>query len=540
MTARVRIRRVLGVVVTALATLSLGVLVAPQAEAGPSGPPVPVLNWQPCGADFPGKLCATATVPLDYDRPRGRTTQLALAKLPASDTSRRIGTVFINPGGPGGSGVGMLLSDFGDFLAENLDGRFDIVGFDPRGVAGSDPLHCFDSVEELDEFFATQPIFPYQRRQERPFFQHYRQLGPECLDDRQAVARHMSTADVARDLDLLRRAVGDARLSYLGFSYGSYLGNTYANLFPDRVRALVIDGVLDPRLWSSGWQIRSDRVATQEVFDEFLRLCDAAGPQCPFFTAGGSAARWEALAARVRREPFVVDAEFTYSYDLLIADATSVMRAPEFWSDYAAFLDEIADAALADQPAAALVMLRGRLLQRLASPQPEADYPNFLDAYYGNQCADTEYPRRFSTYRAIGAYAERGSQFGPFWWWANAGCADWPTAPDRYVGPWTARTSAPVLVVGNFFDPATDYAGARASDQLLRNSRLLTYAGWGHTAYGRSACTTGHIDRYLLTGTLPPRGTICPANPNPFTAAAARRSAPAPLVGLPTLKRGSH
>ena len=254
--------------------------------------------------------------------------------------------------------------------------------------------------------------------------------------------------------------------------------------------------------------------------------------ECPFFTAGGSAARWEALADRIRREPVVLDAEFTYTYDLLIADAAGSMYVPEIWSDYAAFLDQVADVALADRPAAALVMPRGRLLQRLTPPQQEADYPNFLDAYFGNQCADTEYPRRFSTYRAIGAYAERGSRFGPYWWWFNAGCADWPTSPDRYVGPWTARTSAPVLVVGNFFDPATDYAGARASNRLLRNSRLLTYAGWGHTAHGRSACTTEHIDRYLLTGALPPRGTICPANPSPFTAAAARRSAQAPLVGF--------
>ena len=540
MAAGARVRQVLALGLAALAAVSLTGLMTPAAEAAPARPRVPVLNWQPCGDDFPGKLCATATVPLDYDRPRGRTTTLALAKVPASDAKRRIGTVFINPGGPGGSGVDLLLYGFGDYLADNLDGRFDVVGFDPRGVAGSDPLHCFDSEAELNAFFGSQPIFPYLRSQQRPYFEQYRRLGPECLDDRQAIARHMSTADVARDLDLLRRAVGDAKLSYLGFSYGSYLGNTYANLFPKKVRALVIDGVLDPRLWSSGWQIRSDRVATQEVFDEFLRLCDAAGPQCPFFTPGGSAARWKALAASVRREPVVLDPTFTYTYDLLIADATGAMYSPEAWNDYATFLDQVADLALADRPAAALVAQRERLLSRLTPPRREADYPNFTDAYYGNQCADTEYPRRFATYRAIGEYAARGSQFGPYWWWANAGCANWPTAPDRYVGPWTARTSAPVLVVGNLFDPATDYAGARASDRLLRNSRLLTYAGWGHTAYGRSACSTDYINRYLVTGALPPRGTVCPANPNPFSGATARRSASAPLVGLPQPAPGSR
>ena len=360
MIARVRVRRFLVTVLATLAIVSLGGLVAPAAEAR-GGPLVPKLDWQPCGSEFPGKLCATATVPLDYDNPRGRTTELALAKLPASNPGRRIGTVFVNPGGPGGPGTALVLFGFADFLGENLDGRFDIVGFDPRGVGSSDPLHCFASIEELDEFFSSQPVFPYRKSQQRPYFRQYRQLGPECLDDRQPIARHMSTADVARDMDLLRRAVGDAKLSYLGFSYGSYLGNTYANLFPNKVRALVIDGVLDPRLWSSGRQIQSDRVATQQVFDEFLRLCDAAGSQCPFFAPGGSSARWEALAAQIKREPLVLDPTFTYTYDLLISDAAGAMYSPEIWTDYAAFISLVADLALEDQPTPALAAQRAQL-----------------------------------------------------------------------------------------------------------------------------------------------------------------------------------
>jgi hypothetical protein len=137
-------------------------------------------------------------------------------------------------------------------------------------------------------------------------------------------------------------------------------------------------------------------------------------------------------------------------------------------------------------------------------------------------------------WRAIDIYAAAGSRFGPLWWWSNAGCAAWPVNDDRYVGPWTARTSAPVLVVGNFFDGVTDHAGAVASARLLRNSRLLSYAGWGHTAYGRSACATEYIDDYLLTGALPRRGTVCPANPNPFLVSpTARAATAAPLVGLP-------
>jgi pimeloyl-ACP methyl ester carboxylesterase len=539
-TTRTHARKAFGVLLSLLGILALGVVVTPTAQASRGGPLVPSLDWRPC-VEASDKLCATARVPLDYDKPRGRTIELALAKLPAGDPGRRIGTVFINPGGPGASGVDMALSGFGDFLAENLDGRFDVVGFDPRGVAGSDPLHCFDSEEDRNAFFASQPVFPYRKAQERPFFNHYRSLGPECLDDRQAVARQMSTADVARDLDLLRRAVGDSRLTYYGLSYGSHIGNTYANLFPGRIRALAIDGVFDPRLYSSGWLIKIDRTGPQVVFDEALRLCDAAGPSCAFSAPGGSQARWQALADRIRREPLVIDPEFTYTYDLLIADAAGAMYAPEIWPDYMTFLDQVADAVLGDQrPVAAVAAARNRVLKQLEVPGPEADYPNGLDAVYGVQCADAEFPSRFDTYRAIGRYAERGSRIGPRWWWFYAGCADWPTAPDRYVGPWTARTSAPVLVVGNYYEAGTDYTGAQASARLLPNSRLLSYAGWGHTAYGRSDCITAHVDRYLLTGAPPPEGTVCPANPNPFTTVADRRAAPRVLVGLPLSKPGNR
>ncbi|WP_433161827.1 alpha/beta hydrolase [Kribbella sp. CA-247076] len=478
------------------------------------------------------------TVPLDYDRPSDGTTELALARFRATDTSHRIGTVFVNPGGPGGSGVELVVDGFGEFLGTQLDGRFDVVGFDPRGVGASDPLHCFDSEEELGEYFAGQPVFPYRKDQYRPYFSTYAGLARECLDDRQKIAAHMNTADVARDLDLLRRAVGDRRLTYLGFSYGSYLGNTYANLFPNNVRALVIDGVLDPRLWSSGWQIKSDRVATQEEFDEFLRLCDVARTECAFWTPGGSAKRWERLARSLERDPLELPDGTQYTYDFLISDAVGAMYAPESWGGpegAAAFFDFLADAALgSDAAAAAAVRARTALIDKLTPNSREADYPNGLDAYYGNQCADTQYPKAFASWLAIDRYARAGSRFGPLWWWGNAGCANWPVNADRYTGPWTARTSSPVLVVGNYFDGVTDYAGAVASDRLLRNSRLLSYAGWGHTAYGRNQCVTEHVDTYLLTQTLPPRGKVCPANPNPFlTTATQARQRTTPLVGLP-------
>jgi pimeloyl-ACP methyl ester carboxylesterase len=498
---------------------------------------VPVIEWAPCGDELPGLECAVVDVPLDYDDPYGETTFLALSRVPAADAANKIGSVFVNPGGPGGSGVELVQGGFGQSLGAELQGRFDVVGFDPRGIAASDPLQCFATNDEADAFLTGQPVFPYRPEQFRPYYDRTAELSRRCNEPAPArIGAHMSTADVARDMDLLRRAVDDEALTYLGFSYGSYLGETYAALFPDKVRAVVIDGVLNPVLWSSGFQIVSDRVATQQVFDEFLRLCDEAGEACPFATPEGSSVRWEALTRSIRSTPLVGADGSEYTYDMLIGDATGATYAPEVWPQYAEFVDAVADAALGDPVAAASVAgLRDNLLRALGREDPPAEpYDNSVEAYSGNQCADTQYPSSLGAFRAFGLFAEAGSQFGPLWWWQNAACAKWPVNKDRYAGPFSARTAAPVLVVGNFFDGATDYAGAQAASRLLPGSRLLSYAGWGHTAYGRSRCTSDYVNAYLLDGTLPPEGTVCEANPNPLAPSAQRTSAAGqPLLGLP-------
>jgi pimeloyl-ACP methyl ester carboxylesterase len=478
-------------------------------------------------------------VPLDHGDPTGPTTTIALSRYRATSTAR-IGSVFVNPGGPGGSGVDTVLFGFGEHLRAQLGGRFDVVGFDPRGVAASDPLRCFASDDELEEAVGGLPAFPTNASQESSFFSAAASAGARCPRAPEVIDEHMSTADVARDLDLLRRAVGDSKLTYLGFSYGSFLGATYAKLYPANIRALVIDGVLNPYLWSEGLQVQSDRVATQQEFEELLRLCDAAAAGCAFHEPGGAAARWEALAARLRSGPLLVedpqdpDFSFTYTYDLLIADAASAMYAPESWPGYAEFFDQLADAAgegaRADR---SLLATRQAVVDRFSAPTREADYPNSFESYYGNQCADTEYPTTLAKFRAMGDYAEAGSQFGPYWWWFNAFCAKWPVNGDRFAGPWSTTTSAPVLVVGNRYDGITDLAGARAAAGYLKGSRLLTYAGWGHTAYDRSSCATSYVNAYLVSGALPPAGTVCPANPNPFSAQVQATAQRQPMIGLP-------
>ena len=214
------------------------------------------------------------------------------------------------------------------------------------------------------------------------------------------------------------------------------------------------------------------------------------------------------------------------------------MYAPESWPDYAEYFELIHDALFSDPAAASKASALRESIRERFKPQRQENYPNDYEAYYANQCADTQYPHTLEAFSEISDYAEEGSIIGPYWWWMNSPCARWPVSEDRYAGPWNATTSAPVLVIGNYYDGITAYAGAVASSKLLKESRLLTYAGWGHTAMGRSACVDQHVFRYLLRGTLPKEGTVCPANPNPFEiGATARAKSRVPLIGLPPMRR---
>src|SRR4051794_2732038 len=236
--------------VAGLLVAAFGAAVPAATVAAAPAPPVPHLQWVSCGAPY---QCATAKVPLDYDQPTGATISLALVRLPATDRAHRIGSLFINPGGPGGSGVGLVHEGAAQVIFSNeVRARFDIVGFDPRGVAASTPLRCFKSIDDENALVGGVPYFPFKQGEIGPFVTAFAKFGQACARNGGPILRHMSTANVARDLDLLRQAVGDAGLTYDGVSYGSFLGTTYANLFPGKVRALIVDGVLDPVAWTTG------------------------------------------------------------------------------------------------------------------------------------------------------------------------------------------------------------------------------------------------------------------------------------------------
>ena len=488
------------------------------------------IAWSPCYPEFGPFECGIGHVPLDYSDPSAATIDIAVVRLPASDRAHRIGSLFVNPGGPGGSGVNTVISIGPLLYTADVRARFDLVGFDPRGVARSTAVRCFGSDRQWAPVFLPF-AFPTATPEVETWIGADRYVDAACAQRAGRILDHMSTANVARDLDLLREAVGDERLTFAGYSYGSYIGITYANLFPDAVRAVVIDGIVDPIAWSTGYggdaatitlgtRLRSAQGA-QETLAEFFRLCDAGGfSACPF--APNAASRFDALADRLRAAPIQIPmpdgtvAEVNYS--ILIASTLTGLYDALTYTDLAnllAGLESLSDLSAVGRRLEALMIEPGLITKR-GFPR----YRNRLESQPAVACSDTDNPRSYVAWAqdAIAADAYFG-YFGALWSWAWSVCAEWPGSDrDRYVGPFNRATSGPVLVIGERFDPATPYENAVTVAGLLPNASLLTVHGWGHSILvsSESTCANEAVARYLVDLQTPVAGTVCELDFVPF------------------------
>ena len=480
--------------------------------AAPAGPPPTTLagyyaqklRWQSCDKVF---QCARLLVPFDYRRPAWRRFSLPVIRLPATDPGQRIGSLVVNPGGPGGSGISYALQARSE-IAAPVRARFDVVGFDPRGVGGSEPaIHCLSGAQ-LDTYFSTNENLT-GGAQLAPVIAEARLFARGCERESGSLLPWVGTPNAARDLDVLRAALGDAKLTYLGKSYGTYLGTWYAQLFPAHVRALVLDGAIDPGSSS----LRMNLVQAQG-FEVALRAFVAdcvARAGCPLGRGSVAAglARIQELISRATAHPLANNLSGQRADGALVLNGiATALYDQAYWPT----LREALTSAFGGD-ATVLVELANALWERNASGQ----YTNLADANMAVECLDRPWPAggtgpsgldRWRT--AATAAARAAPAFGAPIMWGSLPCAYWPVR--SYPLPSIRAAGAPpILVIGNLRDPATPYRWAQALAGDLKSGVLLGWNGNGHTAYMRgSSCVDSLVNRYLLDLAVPRNGTVCP------------------------------
>ncbi|MFE7132841.1 alpha/beta hydrolase [Streptomyces sp. NPDC057638] len=457
------------------------------------------LAWRACGA--PGFQCASLKVPLEYGNPGGASIALAVARTKATGPGQRIGSLLVNPGGPGGSAVGYLQSYAGIGYPAQVRARYDIVAVDPRGVARSAPVQCL-SGKEMDRYTQVDQT-PDSATETTRLATAYQGFAEGCAKRSAKVLPHVSTVAAARDMDILRAVLGDRTLTYVGASYGTFLGATYAELFPARSGRLVLDGALDPSL--SAQQVNRDQTAGFETaFRSFAADC-VTQSDCPLGTGSVTAAsaRLKEFFTTLDARPVPTGESRPLGEALATTGVLTAMYDEGAWPQ----LREALTSAM-DGDGAPLLSLADSYYER----ESDGSYSNLMFANAAVNCLDL--PPSFSgpeaVRAALPAFEKASPVFGRGFAWAALNCAYWRTPATGTPHRIEAKGAAPILVVGTVRDPATPYAWARGLAGQLASATLLTYDGDGHTAYGRgSDCVDTAINGYLLEGAVPPRGKRC-------------------------------
>jgi pimeloyl-ACP methyl ester carboxylesterase len=450
-----------------------------SAVADPDPQPAPLV-WVGCGSHL---QCSTLVVPLDYAHPTGTKIRLAVIRRPARDRAHRVGALVINPGGPGASGVGIVRNGFG--VAEGFADRLDIVSWDTRGSGASAPLACGAGSRA---FLALSPD-PRGPAEQAALDQKAEAIADDCRLHAGGVLDHMDTGTTARDLEQLRRALGGAKLTYAGFSYGTAIGLAYAARYPTRVRAMVLDGVVDPTA-DLPRLLTAQAIAAEQVLQRTFARC-RADRTCPL---RDPATTYDDLAASLAAHPEAAGVTTIGPSDLATAAIQSTYD-PALQDD---FLDALAQAAGGD----------GKALARFADSY-RGEVTSYV-SYAGVVCVDLPHPVGAEAFRQFAvALAQRAPRVGAATANELLPCAFWPAPVARTPETVRAPGSPTILVVGNTGDAATPYPSAIAVARHLAHAVLLTYQGEGHTAVGRSACIDAAERRYLVDLHVPPPRSLC-------------------------------
>ncbi|WP_433517285.1 alpha/beta hydrolase [Nonomuraea sp. CA-143628] len=486
------------------------------------------ISWTPCPEDA-AVDCGTITVPIDWKHPEGGTFQVGVARRKATDPAARIGVLALGAGGPGGSGVNLVLTSQRRFSPDVLR-RFDIVGLDPRGTNRSHPVVC--STDLMMQ--APDPLMKSQADFDRRVA-YNESLRADCRARTGPLFDHVDSLSTAADLDAFRAALGERQLSFWGGSYGTLLGQLYAERYPNRVRAFVLDSTMDHSLGTQAF-MDTETWGAQDAFDEFAAWCDRDS-RC-LQHGQDVKAFWRGLLERADRGELHVPGEpGTPVTALMIVDAAlGAFYDPANWLPLSQLLADL-DSGQATGGSALRMSLAGAQKYDARKSDTQANSaeevsPNPLQIF----CLDYRLPIR--DYREFSGHLRRLAKIAPEMRYSTiaiattVGCLGTPGPIPNPQHRLNVRTDTPLLVANSLHDPATVYPWALGTTrQLGRSGRLLTYEGWGHIVLGRGACGNGAIDSYLLTRTLPAKGARCPAVP---PAEVSTLSEPvAPLPGTP-------
>lgn len=486
--------RALSVAVMALATTMACTTTDTPAPATPSRAFTPAaVSWKDCGDGF---QCGKLEVPLDYADPGGRKIPLSLIKLPASGTKK--GSLLTNPGGPGGSGVNFIRQtgrSFGDSLRRD----FDIIGFDPRGVGASDPVECLTD-GQLDAYLETD-MSPDTEAEMSKLEKVSRGFAEGCEKKSGDLLPYVGTKDAARDMDAIRAAVGDEKLTYYGASYGTYLGAWYAEQFPQNVRALVLDGALDPSLTAAETNIQQAKgfeTALRAFTEDCVKQSD-----CPLGTdVEAGMKKVTALLTQADRQALKNSADARdVDQSLVTWGLATPLYQKEAWP---LLRGALAQAMQGD--GTALLRFADLLVER----EQNGTFSSQTESNMAVNCRDKPNPDVAGFKAEAQKAAAAAPNFGEFIVWNTLPCAFWPVAAAEEPRALRAAGSAPILVVGTTRDPATPYQWSENLASQLENGHLLTYDGDGHTAYlSGPPCIRNAVDAYLTATTLPAANTTC-------------------------------